>query len=363
VKMLVIVVAALVLAVAAYALYLFHAMGEFKEVANLHPGRCIEVPIAGGEDITIHPQGRVAYISSDDRRSVQAGRPRPGAIFSYDLTTPGAEPVNLTPDADIDFRPHGISLYVHDDGREVLFVVNHPGHVAAEGPAHTIEIYDIVDGALVHRATVADPALNSPNDVVGVGLDRFYATNDQGSRSGVMRTLEAYLRLPWANVVYYDGAGFVEAAQGLTYANGINVSADGSRLYVSEVTRGTVREYRRDVASGALALERTVDLGFGVDNIEIDREGALWIGGHPKLLTFVRHAGDPAVLAPSKVVRVAFGSEEIVAEPVFVDVGTVLSGASVAAHVAGRLLIGSVFEPHILDCGLAVPDASAVSLR
>ena len=36
-------------------------------------------------------------------------------------------PVNLTPDAGTDFRPHGISLFVGPDGRATLFVVNHPG--------------------------------------------------------------------------------------------------------------------------------------------------------------------------------------------------------------------------------------------
>jgi arylesterase / paraoxonase len=354
VRTLIIVTTALLLAIVGYVLYLVHAMGEFKVLDNLHRGTCVAVPIPGGEDITIHPNGRIAYISSDDRRSVIAGTPRPGAIYAYDLATPGAAPVNLTPDAGIDFRPHGISLYVHDEGREVLFVVNHPGHVSADGPAHTIEIFDIQDGTLVHRAAVAHPALSSPNDVVGVGLDRFYATNDHGSEPGLRRTLEAYLRLPWANVVYYDGHDVTPVARRLTYANGINVSPDGERLYVSEVTRGTVREYRRDVATGALTLLRRVDLGFGVDNVEIDANGLLWIGGHPKLLTFLRHAADPAVPAPSQVVTVAFTHDEITHETVFVDDGALLSGSSVAAYAAGRLLIGSVFDTHILDCTLPV---------
>jgi arylesterase / paraoxonase len=358
-KTLAMVIAVLLLAAGAYVLYLLHAMGEFKTVANVHPGECRAVPVAGGEDITIHPSGRLAYISSDDRRSVRSGAPRPGAIFGYDLTTPDAEPVNLTPDAGIDFRPHGISLYIHGDGREVLFVVNHPGHVVTDGPAHTIEIFDVENGALVHRTTVADPALRSPNDVVGVGLDRFYATNDQGSRPGLLRTLEAYLRLPWANVVYYDGEGFTEVAKRLSYANGINVSADGERLYVAEVTRGTVREYRREIATGTLTLSRTAGFGFGVDNIEVDADGMLWIGGHPKLLTFVRHAADPAVLAPSKVVRIAFTDDDVTHETVFVDDGALLSGASVAAYSAGRVLIGSVLDPHILDCTLSTSHAGA----
>jgi len=42
-----------------------------------------------------------------------------------------------------------------------------------------------------------------------------------------------------------------------------------------------------------------------------------------------------------------FGVEEV-----YLNDGTQLSGSSVAAPVNGRMLIGSVFEPFILDCSL-----------
>jgi arylesterase / paraoxonase len=341
-----------------YVLYLFVEMGEFRDVENFHPGLCVVVPgVPGGEDITIHPDGQIAYISSDDRRSLFSGTQRPGAIFSYDLTDPDARPRNLTPDAGVGFRPHGIHLYIGDDGREVLFVVNHPSEPPFDAPAtglplHTVEIFGIEDGELVHRETITGAEMISPNDVVGVGLRQFYFTNDHGTQAGFRRQLEDYLRLPWSGIVYYDGEAFHEAAGGLTYANGINVSPDGRRLYVSEVTRGTVREFDRDLETGVLTHRRTLDIGFGVDNIEVDRDGSLWIGGHLKLLTFVRHARDATVPAPSQVVRVALSDSDYRVQPVFVDDGALLSGASVGAHRNGRLMVGSVFEPHILDCRL-----------
>jgi arylesterase / paraoxonase len=114
-----------------------------------------------------------------------------------------------------------------------------------------------------------------------------------------------------------------------------------------------VREYTRNELSGELSELRVMDMGFDVDNIEVDPDsGELWIGGHARLLTFVRHAADAAVLSPSQVVRVQLTEHAYDVDTVFMDNGELISGASVGAWHNGRLLIGSVFEDHILDCTL-----------
>lgn len=358
-RTLIVALALLIGTVIVYVFYLTYDAGEFRTIATLHPGECRQVPgMPGSEDITIHPSGMFAYISSDDRRSVISGNARPGAIFRYDLNTFPANPVNLTPDADQHFRPHGISLYVDDAGRETLFVVNHPGESlfgapddGETGPLHSIEIFDVVDGELVHRRTVIDDTLVSPNDILAIDHERFYVTNDHGSRPGFTRQLEDYLRLPWANVVYFDGTSFRTVADRLSYANGINISPDGSRVYVAEVTRNRIREYSRNPVSGELQHLRRINVGFGADNIEVDPlTGNLWIGGHAKLLTFVRHASDASVHSPSQVARVQINESGHQVSTVFSDPGELISGASVGAWHNGRLLVGSVFEDHIVDC-------------
>jgi arylesterase/paraoxonase len=342
-----------------YVLYLANAAGEFRSLANQPYGQCRPIPgMPGSEDITIHPDGRFAFISSDDRRAVINGNPTPGAIFRYDLDAASTTPVNLTPDADLRFRPHGISLYVGTDGRETLFVVNHPGEslfgapeTDNSGPLHTVEVFDVQGDTLIHRQTHADAALISPNDVVAVDHERFYVTNDHGTGPGALRQLEDYLRLPWANVLYFNGDTFAEVAGGLSYANGINVSANGRELYVAEVSRNRIQVFQRNPTSGSLSLQQTLDVGFGADNIEIDPDtGDLWVGGHPRLLTFVRHAADANVNSPSQVVRVRPGNFGYQVSTEFMDTGELISGASVGAWRDGRLLIGSVFEDHILDC-------------
>src|SRR5512143_1640456 len=95
--------------------------GVFRSIEPHFAGRChlVEGPV-GPEDLTIHPRTGVAYISASDRRAVFGGKPVPGAIFAYDLNAADPHPVNLTPNADIAFQPHGLSLWVGDDGREVL---------------------------------------------------------------------------------------------------------------------------------------------------------------------------------------------------------------------------------------------------
>ena len=77
----------------------------------------------------------------------------------------------------------------------------------------------------MHQRTVADAALVSPNDIVAVGPEQFYVTNDHRHTGGFMRLVEEYGRQAWSNVLFYTGSGFVEAAAGLGYANGINISS------------------------------------------------------------------------------------------------------------------------------------------
>ena len=327
---------------------LMWSAGQFKTLDSHFSGECRPVAgVVGAEDITIHPESGIAYISACDRWAAASGNPGKGSIFAYDLNKSGARPINLTPDADPDFQPHGISLYTDEAGPDVLFVINH------QGGNHTIEIFLLQDGRLTHRETVSGSALVSPNDLVAVGPQQFYATNDHRHTSGFKRTVEDYGRRAWSNVVFYTGSGFVEAATGLGYANGINVSPDGKLLYVSTTVGQALHVFDRNPATNELALKEKIDLNTGLDNIEMDIKGRLYIAAHPKLLTFVKHAKDAAVPSPSQVLRLEPrpGSGFIVTE-IYLDGGAGISGSSVAAVSGERMLIGSVFESKFLDCRL-----------
>ena len=343
------VIGAVVLVAAGFILQLFHAAGQFKTLEPHFSGSCKVVSgIMGAEDVVIHPRTRTAYISTADRRSLLSGGSTRGAIYAYDLNLDSPKLVNLTPTADPDFHPHGISLYLGDDGRDVLYVINHAGG------RHTIEIYDLVAAGLSHRATLSDPLLVSPNDLVAVGRDRLYVTNDHANPGGLARKLEDYLRRSISTVVYYDGERFVEAASGIRYPNGIGVSGDGETLFVASTTGGSVLVFLIDPESGELAKSGAIEIGSGVDNLDVDQDGDLWIGAHPKLLTFVQHAGDATRLAPSQVIWVGDpeGPAPLV-EEILLSLGEDLSGSSVGAVQGTRLLVGSVMDEGILDCRMS----------
>ena len=337
----------LVVVVGGWGVRILWMTGTFRRIHPHFAGSCrlVRGPV-GPEDITIHPRTGLAYVSASDRRAVDAGRPVPGGIYVYDLNAEAPVPVNLTPHADASFQPHGISLWVGKDGRDVLFVVNHPAG-ATVPRANTVEIFDLSGSALVHRATLVDPLLVMPNDLVAVGVDRFYLTNTHRHPPGTMQTVETYLQLPGAQVLFYGEGGFRPVLDDVIIPNGINVSPDGRTLYVASTSGRVLRMYDRDPATDRLAFRNEVFLDSGPDNIEVDEQGDLWIGSHPKMLRIDKHRADPAELSPSQVLHV---TKEGKVDEVYLDDGSKVSGASVGAVRGRRLLIGEIFDDGFLDC-------------
>jgi arylesterase/paraoxonase len=351
VKRAVITVLILAVVLVGFVIKTFYDAGEFRKIEPHFNG---QIKVIGGvlssEDITIHPPSAMAFISSDDRRAHQPWsktRARQGAIFGYDLSSPNPELTNLTADFNKELNPHGISWWMAENGDLSLFVVNH------RSDGHFVEIFDYRGGKLIHRRSASGSLMHSPNDVLAVGDNAFYATNDHGSDTGLGKMAEDYLQLARSYVVFYDGEKFRIVAEGLGYANGINMSPDGQTVYVAATVGQKIYVYDRDRTTGDLSRRTVIEAGTGVDNIEIDRQGDLWIGSHPKLLTFVKHSKDPEVLSPSQVIKVekkASGQYEI--REIYMNNGKPLSGSSVAAVFEDYLLIGAVFEERFLLCTL-----------
>jgi arylesterase/paraoxonase len=216
---------------------------------------------------------------------------------------------------------------------------------------HFIEIFDYVENRLVYRESISGELMTSPNDVAAVGPRSFYVTNDHGNTSALGRTLEDYLRLEKSYVLYFDGERFTKAAEGLSYANGINLSGDGKTVFVAATTGLKIYVYDREASTNALSKREEIFLGTGVDNIEMDAAGNLWVAAHPQLLTFTRYAKDPANLSPSQVLKITLapnGEHRI--DEIFLDAGEALSGSTVGAVFGQKLLIGSVFDDKFLVC-------------
>ena len=344
------IVAAAVVVMAAlsfFGLKMVYQAGEFNDLVPHQAGECrLVTGLLGSEDLTIDPENGTAYISSTDFRSMNKETPGPqGAIWAYRLKDESPEPVNLTEDFHQPLYPHGLGLYIGRDGGRALFVVNHPPGGSC------VEIFDVINGRLQHRRTVRDDRMHSPNDLVPVGPDRFYVTVDHGSASPTIKKLEDFLQLSRGYVLYFDGASFRRVAGGFSYANGINISPDGMFVYVGETVGRKVNVFRRDPGTGGLTLDQAIDVKTGVDNIEVDPEGRLWLGAHPKLLTFLRYANDPARRAPAQVLTLTLlPNQSFILVEVYLSLGDPLSGSSVATVYGDDLLIGSVFDDGFLVC-------------
>jgi arylesterase / paraoxonase len=336
-----------VVLLAGFAIKTLNDAGEFKEVSPHFQGQCQTVSgVLSSEDITIHPRTGLAFISSDDRRPwFQGHQGKQGSIMGYDLKEKTKVPFNLTQDFSREFHPHGIGLFIGPDGQTRLFAVNHTQK------GHFVEIFDYEPGKLIHRESIHSTLMHSPNDVLPTGPRSFYVTIDHGNTSSLGKMVEEFLQLSRSYVLYFDGQSFRKVAENLVYANGINASPDGKTVYVAETVGRRITVYDRNTASGALNLKSRIDLATAPDNIELDETGNLWIGAHPKLLTFVKYSKDPSAFSPSQVIRITMeknGNKRI--DEVYLSSGKPLSGSSAAAVYGKTLLIGSVFDARFLVC-------------
>jgi arylesterase/paraoxonase len=336
------------IAAGVWVYFFLQAAGVFTTIAAKTPGACTAVTggeIVGVEDLTIDPVTKIAFLSGYDRRIVTPGAAARGAIWTYDLAE-RSDPVDATVTAlPGGFSPHGISLWRGADGRKALFAISHAGG------RHTVEVFDVNGAALTHRRTIEGPELVSPNDIVGVGPDAFYVSNDHANVAGWRRTAEDYLRLKETKVYYFDGQGFTQVLDRIGGANGVNVSADGKSLYLSAASERTVYVFDRDLQTNALTQRAAVPVPGFADNIEVLANGDLLLGLHSKILQLISHFSDPSKRSPSHVMHLKQdGKGGFTAETIYYNDGAEISGVSVGAGVDRRLLIGAIIEPKILDC-------------
>jgi arylesterase/paraoxonase len=100
---------------------------------------------------------------------------------------------------------------------------------------------------------------------------------------------------------------------------------------------------------GGLTFVEDIATETGVDNIELDEEGNLWIGCHPNLLTFAAYASGKKPISPSEVITLSYPKEgAATVRSVWTDPGNQLSGASVAVPFGDYLFIGNVMDTKVL---------------
>lgn len=356
------VIAALLVAIAAS--YIFFSAwtraGEMTTLTWRFDGTCTDVAgIAGPEDMVLDRQRHVLWVSSDDRRP--GSQTVPGSIQAINFDAPVMAPAPVTAVGrafDASFQPHGISLFVGADGTRVLFVVNHPnGHMDYSGT--TVELYEVgPDNGLTFKRAIAIPGLSRINDIIAVGPDRFYATSESDAAQGsIGERLGFILNTDHTGAIwYFDGTKGTRLAGGIAFANSLAVSPDGKRLYATGTLDRMLHIYDRDTATGGLTKVDEAFIGTGLDNLDVEPDGRIWIGAHPKLFTFDAHANDPAgKVAPNQVIIVEPAADgkggkvdQVLLQPG--DAG--VSGVTVAVRDGNRMVMGSVFSNNLRVCTL-----------
>jgi arylesterase/paraoxonase len=337
------VLALLLSTIAVFVAHIFTSTGYFRAILPSDNDRILgKIDIAGAEDIEISRDAGFAIISSDDRAARRDGNAIQGALYYLDLEKEDATPISLTADFAKPFFPHGISMLQIDSANYRVWVINHFDN------QHSIEVFDFNGSTLTHKNTLMDAAIMSPNDIVALDEQRFYFTNDHGNTSKLGLLAENYLGLRASNVVYYNGSDYKEVAREIAYANGINYDPNRNLLFVASPRDFLVKVYSK-AENGDLDFIEDIMANTGVDNIEFDEDGKLWIGCHPNLLKFSAYAGGKTPISPSEVICISYketGDYVVITE--FLDNGENMSAATVAIPYKGKIYLGNVMDKHML---------------
>jgi len=356
-RSLIILAVSLVVTVVAMIVRWLNAGGAFTEVKPGFDGTCTVVASAPGPGaIAIDEEDRLAFVATADRRAFKKGRTSPGdGLYFFALANPeaGLKKVEGTPSG---FHPRSISLYRAHGGGLTLMAINMP-----VGGEPSIAIFDVAtkeDGtpALKERTAITSGFLVRPEGIAAVGPDRFYVSNSGTSATAFGRFLETYALMPGANVLYFDGNLFHVAADDLSDAHGILVSADGAHVYVASKGGRVLYAFARGQLSGQLSEEGSLSIDSGLDGIGSDAKGGLLVAGTPRPFDEDRYRDNPSGRrAPSQVFEVALKNGiPQASEPLYTNKGEQLSDAGSAAGMAnGHVFISSPLDKKILDCVLA----------
>lgn len=332
----------LIVIIGLYVFYIFSSTGYFRTIENKFEGEILKkVNLKGAEDIIVCHKDSFAIVSSTDRANFPNLEQEKGDLYFIDLRSTNFKALNLTKDFKKPFAPHGISIY-KKDSIYTIAAINH----TKEG--EFIEFFKLINKELKHFKTLKDELIFSPNDLVLIDEERFYVTNDHKYKEGLGKLAEDYLGLAISNVVYFDGSTFSEVADGIAYANGINYDKKRNLLFVASPRGFVIKVYQKN-NDGSLTFIEDIDCRTGVDNIEFDQKGNLWVGSHPNLLAFASYAKGKAEKSPSEIIKVNYKEKnDYIIDRIYLGDGSKMSASSVAAPFGNLILFGNVMDQHFL---------------
>ncbi|MFP2996859.1 SMP-30/gluconolactonase/LRE family protein [Spongiivirga sp. MCCC 1A20706] len=332
--------------------HLLISTGFFRTIEPHFEGSILKkVPIKGAEDIMVSRLDSFAIISATNRHVYPPTSEEKGGLHLIDLKADNYTPIALTTNFKRPFAPHGISFHKKDSSYRVM-VINHANKT------HSIEVFELKGTNLKYLKTLKHPLMIQPNDLVLVDENRFYFTNDHKYTEGLGRFIEDYGGIAMSNVIYFDGEEYREVADDIAYANGINIDFKRNLVYVASPRGFLVKVYRKE-QNGSLVFIEDIDCDTGVDNIELDTDGNLWIGAHPNLLRFASYAKGKKETAPSEIIKITYNDVgDYSVEKIYVEDGSEMSASTVAATFNNLIFSGNVMDNEFLILERSTKEAS-----
>lgn len=238
------------------------------------------------------------------------------------------------------FSPQGIDLSQRPDGDWQVLAVNH-------GSRESVEFFQLVNATegyrLAWRGCAIPDAGSLLNDVAALPDGGFVATHMYRRDSphiGLLNLdmLKGILGFDTGYVLHWDGKRFSRlAGSAMPLPNGIQVSRDGSALFVNAYLAGEVRKiaYPGGELIGSVAIRRP-------DNSQWDADGHLLVashGGSPSALLECFSINEGACGLQFAIV--AIDPQTLQRHTVLEHRGAPMGAASVAQQVGDRLYLGS----------------------
>ncbi len=237
------------------------------------------------------------------------------------------------------FSPHGIDLAARADGRLALYVVNHGGRESVE----LFEVTPVDDGAtLAWRGCAIPPDETFMNDVVGLPDGHFLVTHMYPKRDGIagfFALLRGLLGMDTGWVLEWGPKDGFQKVPGTDapFPNGIEISADASKIYLNVYLGGEVWKIERET-------------GERLASVEVQRPDNITWGADGRLLVASHTAGIREMLACGEVHQGSCAAEfQIVAldpdtlrkQVLFTHAGAPMGAATVAVQVGSDLWLGT----------------------
>ncbi|MGJ4745369.1 arylesterase [Leptospira sp. SA-E8] len=336
---------------AVLGLFFSNCSGDVKDIPLRGCSKVSGMP--GPEDLAIDREAGLLYVSSHERRI----KDQEGKLFYLDLNSSPLEPKLLELEYPKNFRPHGISL-LNQNGKYRLYVISH----ITLYKEHSIEVFERTEkpstkskaGKWKHIQTLQDPLVTSPNDLSVASENEIFVSNDHGEGGFMLYLFHDLFRMKRSEIAYYDGKSWSSLGNPVSLGNGVLYvkRPDGKEfLYRSAFNEGTVLKFDINRVGGKITLgePKSIVLGSGPDNLEIDEKGTIYTVTHPSVMKFLKHASNAESHSPTKIFTIS--PDDSIRE-IFSNSGELISAGSTALSYKERVYIAQVFNDFILQCQL-----------